>query len=72
VSLSTSITACTRTSDSGPALCPRPSQAYNTSAIKIAGVTVQTMCLMCSINVAPAIAGARFVVSDKGYILSPK
>lgn len=30
------------------------------------------MCQMCSNKVAPAIAGARFVVSDKGDILSPK
>jgi len=30
------------------------------------------MCLMCPNRVAPAIAGARFVVSDNGDILSPK
>ena len=30
------------------------------------------MCLMWSNSVAPAIAGAKFVVSDNGDILSPK
>ena len=30
------------------------------------------MCLICPNSVAPAIAGARFVVSDNGDILSPK
>ena len=30
------------------------------------------MCLMCQNRVAPAIAGARLVVSDNGDILSPK
>ena len=36
------------------------------------GVTVNTMCPMCSNSVVPATAGARLVVSDRGDILSPK
>ena len=37
-----------------------------------ANTTNNRMCLMWSNSVAPAIAGARFVVSERGDILSPK
>ena len=36
------------------------------------GPVVKIMCLICSNNVEPAMAGARFVVSESGDILSPK
>ena len=36
------------------------------------GIVVYIIYLMCVNKSVPAIAGARFVVSDKGDILSPK
>ena len=38
----------------------------------IVGMVVKVMYLICVKRSVPAIAGARFVVSDKGDILSPK
>ena len=42
------------------------------SEIKKLGIVVYIMYLICINYSVPAIAGARFVVSDKGDILSPK
>ena len=42
------------------------------SEIIIEGTEVSDKYLICEIKSPPAIAGARFVVSDRGDILSPK
>ena len=42
------------------------------SVMVIEGIVVNIMYLMCDIKSVPAIAGAQFVVSDNGDILSPK
>ena len=42
------------------------------SVIIIEGIVVNAMYLMCVIKSVPDIAGAKFVVSDNGDILSPK
>ncbi len=43
-----------------------------TNAIEIDGMVVYAIYLMCVNRSVPAIAGARFVVSESGDILSPK
>ena len=50
----------------------RPRNKKITKAINRLGPVVQIICLICENRSVPAIAGARFVVSDKGDILSPK
>ena len=42
------------------------------SAITKLGPVVHTICRICENKSVPAIAGAKFVVSDNGDILSPK
>ena len=49
-----------------------PMMANRISAIVKLGTVVQSMCRMWVKRSVPAIAGARFVVSDSGDILSPK
>ena len=44
----------------------------NNKVITILGTVVKVMYLICVNKSVPAIAGARFVVSLKGDILSPK
>ena len=51
---------------------PRPTSANSTSAIVKEGPVVHAMCRMCEKISVSTTAGARFVVSDKGDILSPK
>ena len=50
----------------------KPITRYATSATTRDGPVVKIMCLMWSNRLEPATAGARFVVSDRGDILSPK
>ena len=43
-----------------------------TRAMTIDGMVVAIIARMCEYRSVPATAGARFVVSDRGDILSPK
>ena len=51
---------------------PNPIEANIISAIKNDGKVVHAICWMCVNRSVPTTAGARFVVSDRGDILSPK
>lgn len=53
-------------------LVPLPKMKNAIKAIMKAGTVVQSMLRICSNKSTPVTAGARFVVSDKGDILSPK
>ena len=57
---------------SRPGSPPNPMDANITSAIRNEGKVVHAMCWMCVNRSIPTTAGARFVVSDSGDILSPK
>ncbi len=50
----------------------RPRNRYSPRAISIEGNVVRRIARMCEYRSVPATAGARFVVSDSGDILSPK
>ena len=67
VSVNNSIVASSTSEDT-----PRPSTINNIKAIINEGVVVQTICFICSNNSEPVTAGAKFVVSESGDILSPK
>ncbi len=49
-----------------------PATPNSTTAARKLGAVVQSMCRMWTKSSVPATAGARFVVSDSGDILSPK
>lgn len=51
---------------------PLPKMKKAIKAIMKAGIVVQSMLRICSNRSTPVTAGAKFVVSDKGDILSPK
>ena len=55
-----------------PLALVNPKTVYRIREITRAGVVVQSMELICSNNVVPAIADAKFVVSENGDCLSPK
>ena len=54
------------------ALVVNPQIKKTTRVMLIEGIVVHIMYLMWVKRSVPAIAGARFVVSDRGDILSPK
>ncbi len=68
-----SMTSSTTVKSMGTTTSSRsPINAYNARAMRIEGIVVDIMLLMWVIRSVPATAGARFVVSDSGEILSPK